>query len=141
MGVLSKEFFRLIAYFGKGRDTYGDPSRVFFKPFSQIQADTVDSQGLFVVLDDMYASGSTAAGVAKILKANGAHQIEVWTSHPVTMPQQHAKANDRSAIDRVVCLDTVPQPVELQVEIIPASAYLLAAEVYKAHERLVGSRL
>lgn len=135
-----EEVYRLIAYLGKDRDSYGDPSQSYFKPFSQIRKGNIDPQGVFILLDDMYASGGTAGGVAQQLKEKGAYRVEVWTTHPVTMPVQYDKANVRSTIDQVVCLDTVPQPPELQVDIIEASAYLLAAEVYKAHERLVGTK-
>ena len=61
-------------------------------------------------------------------------------SHAVTMLSQHQKANDRTCIDAVVCLDTVPQHSDLNVEYINASAHLLAAELYKAHHKLVASR-
>jgi len=53
---------------------------------------------------------------------------------------KEATANDRSVIDKVVCLNTVPQLPELKVEYIPASANLLAAEVYKVHRKLAESR-
>ncbi len=88
----------------------------------------------------MYSSGGTGIKAAKLFKELGAKRVEVWTSHAVTMPTSYTKSNDRGYVDKVVCLDTVPQNPELDVEYIKASADLLAAEVYKAHQKLVASR-
>ena len=66
--------------------------------------------------------------------------MEVWTSHAVTMPQQYEKGNNREYIDRLVCLDTIPHGSKLNAEYVKASAYLLAAEVYKAHQKMMSSR-
>jgi phosphoribosylpyrophosphate synthetase len=131
-----EELYALIAYFDKDRVSYAD-STAKFKPFSQINEENIDSKGTYIVIDDMFASGGTAGKVAHILKGLGAKRVEVWTSHAVTMPQQYEKANDRSAIDQVVCLDTVPQSSDLNIEYIKASADLLAAEAYKIHGKVL----
>ncbi len=78
--------------------------------------------------------------MAKIFKGLGIRKVEVWASHAVTMPSQHGKANQREYIDKVVCLDTIPQHPALDVEYIEASANLLAAELYKTHQKLVALR-
>ena len=56
------------------------------------------------------------------------------------MPIDYEKAKSRQYIDAVVSLDTVPQPNELDIEYIPASAHMLAAELYKSHSKFVTSR-
>ena len=133
------QVYSLIAYFGKDRTSY-DRAEAGFKPFSLINEANIDQEGTYIIIDDMFASGSTAKNVAKILKELGAKRVEAWTSHAVTMSHQLKEANDRSSIDHVVSLDTVPQHPELQVEYIKASADLLAAELYKAHQRLIAQR-
>ena len=139
-GRLSPEkAYARLAYHGKERVSY-DHSPVWFKPFSPIQESSIDKEGTFIIIDDMFASGGTAQRVAEIYKKQGAKRVEVWTSHAVTMPAQHLKANDRSYIDQVVCLDTVPQHPDLKIDFISASADLLAAELYKTHQKLVASR-
>lgn len=130
-----QKVYARIAYFDKSRISYNQ-STMKFKLFSQINESNVDKEGAYIIIDDMVASLKTAADAAKILKQNGAKRVEVWTSHAVTMPFQHAAANDRSYIDKVVCLDTIPQNPNLDIEYIPASADLLAAELYKAHQKL-----
>lgn len=134
-----QQFYALITYFGKERATYGDPKMVF-KPFSKINEANIDRDGVYIIIDDMFASGGTSNKAAKILKDLGVKRVEVWTSHAVTMPEQYAKANDRQYINHVVCLDIVPQCSELSIEYIQASAPLLAAELYKAHQKLVSTR-
>jgi phosphoribosylpyrophosphate synthetase len=131
-------FYALIAYLDKDRVTYTD-SRTRFKTFSRITKDNIEPGITYVIIDDMVASLGTAMKAAKIFKEKEA-RIEVWTSHPVTMPQQYTKANQREFIDKVVCLDTVPQPSELDIEYIPASADLLGAGLYKIHQKLKASR-
>lgn len=135
----TEEAYGLIAYFDKDRVGYQETT-TRFKPFSRINEQNIDPEGVFIILDDMFASGGTGDTVAKILKNHGAKRVEVWTSHAVTMPVQHAKANNREYIDAVVCLDTVPQHLDLHIEYMKASADLLAAELYKAHQKLVASR-
>ncbi len=130
-----QQVYAMMAYFDKSRISYNQ-SVVKFKPFSQINGENIDTEGTYTIFDDMAASLKTAADTAKILKEKGAKRVEVWTSHAVTMPFQHKAANDRTYIDQVVCLDTVPQHPELNVEYIPASADLLAAELYKVHQKL-----
>src|SRR3989344_6630778 len=121
-----EEVYAKLAYLDKERINYSD-SKTRFKSFSRINESNIDSEGTFVIIDDMYASAGTANNAARIFKEHRTKRVEVWTSHPVTMPTQHEKANDRSYIDKVVCLDTVPQHPSLDVEYIPASADLLAA--------------
>ncbi len=134
-----EEVYQRLAYLGKDRVGYGHaPTR--FKQFSQINENNIDPEGVYIIIDDMYASGGTSNTAAGIAKMGKAKLVEVWTSHAVTMPAQHTKANDRSSIDKVVCLDTVPQHPNLQVDYIPSSADLLAAELYKAHHKLMAGR-
>ncbi|MEK6969746.1 MAG: hypothetical protein AABW48_04935 [Nanoarchaeota archaeon] len=130
-----QQVYAMVAYFDKSRISY-DQSVMKFKPFSQINEENVNPKGTYIIIDDMVASLRTAADVAKILKEKGAKRVEVWTSHAVTMPFQHKAANDRTYIDNVVCLDTIPQHPQLNIEYIPASADLLAAELYKVHQKL-----
>ena len=134
-----EEAYSKIIYFDKDRVTL-DSAVTGFKHFSQINESNIDSEGTYVLIDDMYASGGTTDKVAKVLKAFGAKRVEAWVSHAVTMPLQHEKANKRDSIDQVVCLDTVPQHPGLDAEYIKASADLLAAELYKTHHRLLASR-
>jgi phosphoribosylpyrophosphate synthetase len=134
-----EEVYALIAYMEKDRLAYEQAS-TRFKQFSQINEQNIDPQGIYIALDDMFASGGTGMKVAKIFKELGAKRVELWTSHAVTMPPQYHHANDRSCIDKVVSLDTVPQDAALDVEYINASADLLAAELYKAHQKLAASR-
>ncbi len=139
------EAYARIAYLSKDRVTY-DESVTKFKDFSQIDEACVDPEGVYIIIDDMVSSLGSAAKAAKILKSGktpkkrGAKRVETWTSHAVTMPSQYEKANDRAYVDKVACLDTVPQPPEFNVEFIPASADLLAAELYKAHHKLKAGR-
>lgn len=134
-----EEVYALLGYMGKDRVSYANAlSR--FKSFSKINELNIDKEGIYIMIDDMYASGKTTHGVGKIFKECGAKQVEVWTSHAVTMPMQYATANDRTSIDKVVCLDTVPQDPKLDVEYIASSADLLAAELYKTHQKLVAMR-
>lgn len=134
-----EEVYATIVYFDKDRVSYTDATTKF-KQFSQINEANFDREGTYIIIDDMFASGGTANKVAKILKNLGVSRVEVWTTHAVTIPSQYAKANERKYIDQVVCLDTVPQDGALNVEYIPASADLLAAELYKVHQKLVASR-
>ncbi len=134
-----EEVYAKLVYMDKSRISY-DNSTTKFKEFSQIKAHNIDHEGNFIIIDDMYASGGTSTQVGGILKEGGAKWVEVWTSHPVTMIPQYEKANRRDSIDKVVCLDTVPQKPELNIETIAASQHLLAAELYKAHQRLITQR-
>jgi phosphoribosylpyrophosphate synthetase len=132
---LEDPYSRLV-YFDKDRRSY-DNSLANFKPFSRIKANNIDPNGTYIIMDDMFASGTTAFKDAKILKENGAKRVEVWTSHAVTSHRQVTKASTViEFIDKIVCLDTVPQTPKLDIEYIPASAHLLAAELYKSHEAL-----
>ncbi|MBI3033033.1 ribose-phosphate pyrophosphokinase [Candidatus Woesearchaeota archaeon] len=133
------EYYARIAYFEKDRVAYGD-SKTAFKPFSKITQENIDREGVYIIIDDMFASGGTSNKAAKILKNCGAKRVEVWTSHAVTMPKQYKNANNLTAIDKIVCLDTVPQSPELNVEYMKASADLLAAKLYQVHQRLVSTR-
>lgn len=130
-----QKVYALVAYFDKSRISYNH-SIMKFKPFSQINEENIDAEGTYVIIDDMVASLKTAADAAKILKGKKAKRVEVWTSHAVTMPFQHKGVNDRTYVDKVVCLDTIPQHPNLNIEYIPASADLLAAELYKVHQKL-----
>jgi len=134
-----EDVYARVIYFYKGRPSYLISS-MGIKNFSQINEKNIDKEGLYIIIDDMYASGSSANKVAHFLKEKGAKRVEVWVSHAVTMPIQQEKANNRDYIDKVVCLDTVPQHPDLDVEYIKASADLLAAELYKTHQKLVASR-
>ena len=134
-----EEVYQRLAYLGKERVSY-DRTNSTFKAFSHINERNIDPEGIYIIIDDMFASGGTGMAAAGLFRAAGAKRVEVWTSHAVTMPAQHARANERTHIDKVVCLDTIPQHSLLDLEYIPASADLLAAELYKAHQRLVASR-
>jgi len=134
-----EEVYQRVIYFDKKRESY-DGTKSKIKHFSQINENNIDKQGTYIIIDDMYASGGTAQKIAEYLKRNGAKRVEVWTSHAVTMPQQYEKGNNREYIDRLVCLDTIPHGSKLNAEYVKASAYLLAAEVYKAHQKMMSSR-
>ncbi len=134
-----EEAYAKLLYFEKDRISY-DSSTNRLKRFSQVNETNFDKEGTYIIIDDMFASGGTANKCAKYLKVQEAKRVEVWTSHPVTMPEQYASANERSSIDKVVCLDTVPQSPELNIEYIPASASLLAGEIYKIHQKLAETR-
>jgi phosphoribosylpyrophosphate synthetase len=134
-----EEFYALIAYLDKSRGSYGG-TETFFKRFSQVNASNIDREGIYVLIDDMFASGGTAMKAGQIFKDSGAKRVEAWMSHAVTVPHQYDKANVRAGIDTVVCIDTVPQSLDLNIEYIHASAPLLASELYKAHEKLVHER-
>lgn len=128
-----------IAYLDKFRVSY-EEAIVQFKPFSEINEKTIDKEGIYIILDDMIFTVGTASRAARIFKSLGVKRVEVWASHAVSMPSQHEKANNREYIDRIVCLDTIPQHPALDIEYIEASANLLAAELYKTHQKLVASR-
>ncbi|MDO8656476.1 MAG: ribose-phosphate pyrophosphokinase-like domain-containing protein [Nanoarchaeota archaeon] len=134
-----EEVYALLGYMGKDRISY-EHALSRFKSFSKINESNIDKDGTYIMIDDMYASGKTTSVVAKIFKDLGAQRVEVWTSHAVTMPMQYATANDRTSIDKVVSLDTVPQDSRLNIEYISSSADLLAAELYKTHQKLVALR-
>ncbi len=129
----------MLAYLDKYRVSYNQKTSRF-KEFSQINERNIDKEGTYVIIDDMYSTGGSAGSVAILLKKLGAKRVEVWTTHPVTMPEHYEKANNRKNIDLVVSLNTVPQSPDLNVEYINDTAYLLAAELYKAHQKLVALR-
>ena len=136
-----EEFYALLVNFDKDRNAY-DRSSTDIKSFSPINRSNMNPEGTYIIIDDMAFSLGTANGAGKIVKeaTGGKGRVELWTSHAVTMPDQHEKANNRSYIDKVVCLDTVPQHTALDFEYIHASAHLLASGLYKTHQRLVASR-
>ncbi len=134
-----EKVYSRLAYLEKDRISYSQ-APTGFKPFSQINEKNIDPEGTFIIIDDMFASGGTSLKAASIFKELGCKRVEVWTSHAVTMPEQYEKANDRGVVDLVVCLDTIPQPDALRVEFVPASANLLASELYKTHQKLVAMR-
>ena len=138
-GMKPEEFFAKIAYLNKDRRTY-DGAETAFKRFSQINAANIDEEGIYIIIDDMFASGGTAMKAGQIFKDGGAKRVEVWTSHAVTMPEQYEKANRRDGADKVVCLDTVPQSANLDIEYIKASGALLSSELFKVHEKLAYER-
>ena len=134
-----EEAYALLAYLDKDRISY-DNATAKFKHFSQINEKNIDKEGTYIIIDDMYASGGTTTKAAKIFKELGAKKVIVLTTHAVTMPNQYEKANDRQYVDEVFCIDTVPQNDELNVKYINATPDLLAAELYKVHQKLVMSR-
>ncbi len=136
-----EEFYALLVNFDKSRNSY-DTSKTTIKSFSPINRSNMDREGTYIIIDDMAVSLGTANGAAKIVKngTEGHSRVELWTSHAVTMPIQHDKANNSKYIDQVVCLDTIPQHTDLNYEYINASAHLLASGLYKAHQKLVASR-
>ncbi len=136
-----EEYFAFLMNFGKDRFTYSDASAQV-KSFSPITVDNLDHDGTYIIIDDMAVSLGTANRAARYVKehSGGKAHIELWTSHAVTMPVQHDGANERNYIDKVVCLDTIPQHPDLKFEYINASAHLLASGLYKAHQKLVDSR-
>jgi len=135
------ELFALVAYLGKGRDSFGDPTNSSFKHFSQINESNIDPKGIFIMADDMIASGGTADKSAALIKKGSSRaKVELWVSHPVIVGEQIPRVNELPTIDKIVCLDTVPQFPNLNVEIIPASAYFLAGMIYKTHQKLVTTR-
>lgn len=134
-----EKVYALLVYLEKERVSYENTS-TSFKPFSQINEKNIDKEGRFIIIDDMWASGGTAIKAGRILKEAGAKRVEVWVSHGVTMPKQYEKANNRQYVDEVVCLDTVPHSSDLKIKVIEASADLLAAGLYRVHQKLMASR-
>tara|TARA_Y100000310_G_scaffold242934_1_gene247230 strand:- start:25918 stop:27120 length:1203 start_codon:yes stop_codon:yes gene_type:complete len=132
------DVYKLLAYLEKFRKSY-DETIIRFKRFSEINDSNIDKDGVYVGIDDMWASGGTGDGVAKKFKKKKAKRFELWVSHAVTTEQQVEKANGRENIDLVRCLDTVPVANGLNVEVIKASSHFLAAELYKSHQRLITS--
>ena len=133
------QVYARLAYLDKYRISY-DQSVIRFKPFSVINENNFDKEGTYILIDDMFASGGTANQVAELLKSLGAKRVEVWVSHIVTVPEQLELGNDRRFIDKLVGLNTVPALPGLNAEYIKASADLLAAELYKIHQKLIASR-
>lgn len=131
--------YEMLAYILKERFSY-DSSRVQFKPFSMINQTNIDPNGKYILLDDMFASGGSVNKVASMLKSYGAKYVEAWVAHGVTAPSQVKKAKSMTSVDKVVCLDTVIQTPELGFDYIHASADLLAAELYKVHQKFLSSR-
>ncbi|MFH0701451.1 MAG: hypothetical protein V2A62_03365 [Candidatus Woesearchaeota archaeon] len=81
--------------------------------------------------------------MAKILKGLGAKRVEARITHAVTMPEQYPEANNRTYLDAVKCLDTVPHSPEngiYNVDFIKATPDLVTADLYKVHQKLVGLR-
>ena len=134
-----EDAYALMAFFDKDRISY-ERSVSSFKPFSVINESNIDPEGVYIIIDDMVVSLGTGNTAAKVLKDLKAKRVELWASHAVSTPNIYTKANDRSYIDSVVCLDTVPQSSELKIDYIKASADLLASELYKTHQKLVASR-
>ena len=137
-----EEAYKRMAYMIKDRPSM-DTQTMGFKPFSRINEGNVPP-GTYICIDDMINTGSTGEDAGNLIKRYQPDaQVELWVSHSVTMPADYAKVNRLSHLDRVVSLDTVPQPRGkdgLRVEVIPASAHLLASELYKSHAKLVASR-
>lgn len=128
-----------LAYLGKGRDGY-ELKHIFFKNFSRIKEDNIDPKGIYIIIDDMYASGGTADDVGKLFKKYGAKCVEAWTTHAVTSKEQRKKATEREGLDRVVCMNTIKQDPVLGFEYSEASEDLLSAELFKEHESVLAMR-
>ncbi|MEK6901052.1 MAG: hypothetical protein AABX37_01795, partial [Nanoarchaeota archaeon] len=62
-----EEVYRLIVYFDKDRFSYGS-AVTGIKPFSQITEHNIDPKGIYIIIDDMFASGGTGKKAAKRLK-------------------------------------------------------------------------
>ena len=138
-----EEAYLRLAYLYKDRSTI-DTHSMGFKPFSRINQGNVPP-GIYVCIDDMISSGGTGNDAGKLIKTHQPEaRVELWVSHSVSMPADYGKVRALTHVDRIVSLDTVPQRAGkedgLNVEIIPASAHLLASELYKAHAKLVASR-
>lgn len=133
-----EEFYGLVLYFGKRRESYTD-SKSRLKTFSQMTEGNLDPEGTYIIPDDMVASGGTARKTAQYIKTHGGSNthVELWTTHAVTMSSQYKAANDSNGINHILCLDSVPQSPNLNIEYIPASADLLASGLYKAHCKLL----
>ncbi len=129
----------LLAYLWKERFSY-DGSTIQFKSFSQINEKNIDPEGTYILIDDMFASGGSVDKSATMLKSYGAKRVEAWVAHAVTAPSQVEKAKKITSVDKVVCLDTIIQDPSLGFEYIHASADLLAAELYKVHQKFLSSR-
>ncbi len=134
-----EEVYGLMVFFDKDRISYHETASSF-KPFSVINEKNIDPEGVYIIIDDMAASLKTGNTAAKVLKDLKAKRVELWASHAVTTPNMSHQANDRTYIDHVVCLDTIPQNNDLNIEYLKASADLLASELYKVHQKLVASR-
>ena len=131
--------YEMLVYILKERLSY-ESSRIAFKSFSMINEDNIDKEGRYILLDDMFASGGSVDKVSTMLKSYGAKYIEAWVVHAVTAPSQIEKVKRMNRVDKIVCLDTVIQDPELGFEYIHASADLLAAELYKVHQKFLSNR-
>jgi phosphoribosylpyrophosphate synthetase len=113
-----------------------------FKLFSIVNEDNIDPDGVYVVIDDMLSSGSTAEDIAKTVKKYGSsrNRVELWCSHPVGPERE--KLKKLKYLDSIVVLDTIIQdePDELRLHYLNCTHHLLAAEIYKAHMRLEAER-
>ena len=68
-----------------------------------------------VVVDDMIDTGGTIVAAADLLAANGASRVIAATTHPVFSGPAVERLRD-SALDSVVCTDTLPLPAHKRFE-------------------------
>ncbi|MCB9556554.1 MAG: ribose-phosphate pyrophosphokinase [Deltaproteobacteria bacterium] len=68
-----------------------------------------------VIVDDMADTGGSLIEAADVLVTNGANSVRATVTHPVLSGSAVERIN-RSKIAELICTDTIPLPVEKQIE-------------------------
>jgi ribose-phosphate pyrophosphokinase len=87
-----------------------------------------------ILVDDMVDTASTLTEAADLLMTNGARSVRAAVTHPVLSGTGVEKIN-RSKISQLITTDTIPLPVEKQIEKISvvSAATVLAKAIYRVH--------
>lgn len=88
-----------------------------------------------VLVDDMIDTASTLTEAADLLVTSGARTVRAAVTHPVLSGTGCERLN-RSKIDELICTDSIPLPIEKQIEKITvvSLASLLAEVIRSVHE-------
>ena len=107
----------------------GSPSKV---KSMHLVGDVVDKECILV--DDMIDTGSTLTEAADLLMTSGAKSVRAVVTHPVLSGSGVERLN-RSKISELIATDTVPLPVEKQIDKITvvSVAARLAAVIDNVH--------
>ncbi len=95
-----------------------------------------------ILVDDMIDTAGTITNAANALKERGATKVYACCTHPVLSGQAIEKI-EKSAIDELLILDTLPLPEEKKISKIKQAsvAKVFADAIYRIHEGLPVSRI
>ncbi|HQK19282.1 MAG TPA: phosphoribosyltransferase family protein, partial [Polyangiaceae bacterium] len=87
-----------------------------------------------LLVDDMIDTGSTLTEAADLLITSGAKSVRAAAVHPV-LSGSGVERLHRSRIDELITTDTIPLPVEKQIEkvTVVSMASLLAKAIRHVH--------